>query len=135
VARLLMAAGGATLIALLVTASCLRPSPLGRGTHEQLGLPPCTFVALFGQPCPSCGMTTSWAHAVRGQFWPALKANVGGTILAVAAALVGPWLLISAVRGRWLYGPPSEAVLIWGGLGLIALTLTDWAMRLRLDWL
>jgi hypothetical protein len=80
-------------------------------------------------------MTTSWAHVVRGQFWQAIQANIGGTILAAAAAVIGPWLLISAVRGRWLYGPPNEAVLIWSGLGLIALTLTDWAMRLRLDWL
>ena len=34
-------------------------------THRQLGLPPCTFYLLTGVPCPSCGMTTSFALLVR----------------------------------------------------------------------
>jgi hypothetical protein len=129
-ARLVLAAGGATLIAMLAVALWLRPSPLGRGTHEQLGLPPCTFVVVLGRPCPSCGMTTAWARVVRGQLVPALQANVGGTILALAAVVAAPWMLISAVHGRWLHGRPSETVLIVGGLGLIVVTLIDWAVRL-----
>src|SRR5205085_6174191 len=40
--------------------------PLAMGTHRQLGLPPCNFQRLTGLPCPSCGMTTSFALLVRG---------------------------------------------------------------------
>lgn len=130
VARLMLAAGGATLVALLTVALWLRPSPLGRGTHEQLGLPACAFVAVIGKPCPSCGMTTAWARFVRGQLWQALQANVGGTVLAMAAVVAAPWSLVSAARGRWLFARPGEALIIWGGLGLIVVTLTDWAVRL-----
>ena len=43
----------------------LQPAREGLGTHQQLGLPPCTFRVLFDRPCPSCGMSTSWAHLVR----------------------------------------------------------------------
>ena len=47
----------------------LSPDPRGYGTHQQLGLPGCTFQMLTQWPCPSCGGTTAFAHFVRGQ-WP-----------------------------------------------------------------
>jgi hypothetical protein len=34
----------------------LTPDPAGHGTHQQLGLPPCTIYYLTGRPCPSCGL-------------------------------------------------------------------------------
>ena len=129
-ARLVLAAGGATLVTLLAIACWLRPSPTGLGTHEQLGLPPCTFVVFVGKPCPSCGMTTSWAYVMRGQIWKALLANAGGTVLALGSIVAVPWLLVSAARGRWLFGPPSEGAIIWTGLIFIVITLTNWAVRL-----
>jgi hypothetical protein len=75
-------------------------------------------------------MTTAWARVVRGQLWQALEANVAGTILAMAAAVAAPWLVACAVRGQWLYGRPSEDLVLWCGVGLIVVTLTDWAVRL-----
>src|SRR5207302_1856701 len=63
-AGLFMAA--AALVTLLATARMLSPDDRGHGTHEQLGLPPCTFYLTFGRPCPACGMTTSWAWLLRG---------------------------------------------------------------------
>src|SRR5687768_15883893 len=50
---------GAAMWSLLVVASMLQPDSRGMGTHEQLGMPPCTFLFLTGIRCPSCGMTTS----------------------------------------------------------------------------
>ena len=44
-------------------ARALTPAPAGFGTHEQLGLPPCAFLHWTGFPCPSCGLTTCFAHA------------------------------------------------------------------------
>jgi hypothetical protein len=38
--------------------------PRTMSTHTQLGMPPCNFVVLTGKPCPSCGMTTSFALLV-----------------------------------------------------------------------
>src|SRR5262245_11862434 len=97
-------AAGGVLVALLVTASRLTPSPQGLGTHRQLGLPPCTVLDWFGIRCPSCGMTTSWAHVARGRVLAATQANAGGALLALAAAACGPWLVGSGLCGRWLIG-------------------------------
>ena len=88
------------LLGLLAIAAMLKPSPLGHGTHQQLGLPPCTFWVLFGRPCPTCGMTTAWAHLVRGQWVDACRANLGGALLGLLAMVAAPWLLGSADSRR-----------------------------------
>ena len=49
-------------------------------THRQLGLPPCTFKEMTGLPCPSCGMTSSFALLVRGDVMNSLRANAVGTL-------------------------------------------------------
>ncbi len=66
---------------LLAVAVALTPSESGVGTHEQLGMPPCSAEVLTGYPCPSCGMTTAFAWFVRGDLINALKAQVFGTAL------------------------------------------------------
>jgi hypothetical protein len=68
-------------------------------THRQLGLPPCTFRFATGVPCPSCGMTTSFALLIRGDVWNSLRANAAGTLLAAFCLLFIPWALMSAWRG------------------------------------
>ncbi|HEX5446079.1 MAG TPA: DUF2752 domain-containing protein [Pirellulales bacterium] len=128
--RMSLAVAGLSLLAPLAVAGCLRPSPLGFGTHQQLGLPPCTFVWLFGIRCPSCGMTTSWSHAVRGQWLASVRSNGGGAALAATAMIVGPWLVASAVAGRWLLRPPSDRAVAAVATGFIIITLIDWIYRL-----
>jgi hypothetical protein len=132
--RLVMACAGSVLVALLATAAWLTPSPKGLGTHQQLGLPPCTVVAWYGIRCPSCGMTTSWAWLLRGQVLAALRANAGGTLLAAAAVVCGPWLLVSGLRGRWLFGRPHEGWILGFGLVIVVVTITQWTLRLSLGW-
>jgi hypothetical protein len=128
--RCWLALAGTVLITPLVIAVWLRPSPLGMGTHQQLGLPPCTFVTVFGIRCPSCGMTTSWSHFVRGQWLQALQANVGGCLLAAVAAVSGGWMLLSAMTGRRLAKVPREGTLAACAVILVLITLADWVVRL-----
>ena len=130
--RIAMVSGGFVLIALLVVAFLLKPNPDGMGTHRQLGLPPCTLVVLAGVRCPSCGMTTSWAHLVRGNLVGSLRANSGGTLFAVAALTSAPWLVISGLAGRWKVWQPNERVLLTIGLTVITVSLVDWFLRLKL---
>ena len=127
---LVFAAG--VLVFGLGVAAWMEPDRRGYGTHEHLGLGPCTFRVLFNRPCPSCGMTTSWACVAHGQLAPALRANAGGTLLALLAILALPWLFASAVFGRWLFGPPSGPwiALAAGTIGVV--TLTQWLVRLFL---
>jgi Protein of unknown function (DUF2752) len=134
VERLLVTFAGGVLVALLVTAACLTPNPRGMGTHRQLGLPSCTIVQWYGIRCPSCGMTTSWAHLLRGHVASAFRANAGGALLALAALVCGPWLVVSGVRGRWLIGPPRESVTLAVGLVIVAVTVIDWTMRISFGW-
>lgn len=66
----------------------------------------------------------------RGQVVPAVRANSGGALLAMLAATVGPWILISGLAGRWLGGPPRESITIVAGLAVVVTTLIDWSVRL-----
>jgi Protein of unknown function (DUF2752) len=128
--RFWLAAAGIGLLGLLATAAVLRPDPSGHGTHQQLGLPPCTFFTLFHRRCPTCGMTTAWAHLVRGEWLDACRSNSGGALLGVLAMVAAPWLLGSALRGKWLGAAPSERAAAWVSAIVLLVTLTDWAIRL-----
>lgn len=91
-------AGG--LSVMLGVAAWLTPSPDGIGTHQQLGLPACTAILIFGIRCPACGMTTSWAWMMEGGFAEAIRVNVAGVMLFLVAFTSIPWLLWNAWRGE-----------------------------------
>ena len=128
--RLLLAMAAVALLGLLTVAALLEPSPYHRGTHQQLGFPPCTFWVLFGRPCPTCGMTTAWAYLVRGQWISAFRANVGGTLLGMLAIVAVPWLLGSAHRGAWLAVSPNGTAVAYISTTILLVILIDWAIRL-----
>jgi hypothetical protein len=128
--RLILFAVGATIVGLLLTAVFLKPSPDGFGTHRQLGLPPCTMIRFFGVRCPSCGMTTSWTYLVRGRLIASQQANTGGLLLGLAAMFTGPWLVGTALKGRWFLVIPREAYVVGIGASIVLATLADWAVRL-----
>lgn len=96
--RILLGASGLFLIAGFVLARSLEPAPGGYGTHQQLGLPPCSIQFLFGIPCPSCGMTTSFAWFTRGQIVRSWQANPAGLYLAILCVLLIPWTLRSSLK-------------------------------------
>jgi hypothetical protein len=97
-------------------------------THRQLGLPECTFKTLTGKPCPSCGLTTSFALLVHGDVINSLRANSVGTLLAVFLVLVIPWAVVSVVRGRTLFIRSIERALTWTVACFLALLLLRWVI-------
>jgi hypothetical protein len=88
----------------LAVALWLKPAACGYGTHTQLGLPPCNFLMVTHLPCPSCGLTTSFAYAIRWQFWKAFMANpfglfaFFGTVALIPASILLLWRRISFRR-------------------------------------
>jgi hypothetical protein len=84
----------------LITAATLTPNPSGLGTHTALGLPACGFQQTLGIPCPSCGMTTSWAWFVRGDILRSFWVQPMGMVLAVMAAMAFWGGLYIAATGR-----------------------------------
>jgi Protein of unknown function (DUF2752) len=101
----LIAAGLGLVFFIATQVQPYRPdgTPLRMASHQTLGMPACRFKEATGMPCPSCGMTTSFALLVRGDVVNSLKANWVGTGLAVFCALLIPWCLLSSVRGRYLW--------------------------------
>jgi hypothetical protein len=75
-------------------------------------------------------MTTSWSHLMHGQVLQAFAANTGGALLAIAAAIGGPWSIASGVRGRWVGGTPNEWTFAGISIGIMVITLIDWGVRL-----
>lgn len=97
--RLIGAAVAVGAAGLLGVTALLEPSPTGLGTHSQLRLPACGWIATIGVPCPTCGMTTAFAHAADGNLLAAVGAQPMGAVLAVAVAVVLPIGAYVAVTG------------------------------------
>ncbi|MCG3136673.1 MAG: hypothetical protein HJJLKODD_00508 [Phycisphaerae bacterium] len=119
--------GGLTILGV---AGYLNPRPEGLGTHEQLGLPPCSMVIYWGIPCPTCGMTTAFAYTVRGQWVSAFMAQPCGWLLCVAV-MMGVVLAMLALftgvywRINWYRLAPLRVALV-----VIVLLLGAWGFRI-----
>ncbi len=131
-ARALLVAASLALVAGFVVAYRLEPDPRGFGTHQRLGLPPCTIRAVFGIPCPSCGMTTSFANVTKGRWREAARANVAGLLLAIVCVTLVPWCWLSAFYGRlcWVRRPAHLGLLIL--LVVCGVATVEWIIRLCL---
>lgn len=118
------------LLAPLGLAGLLNAETRGYGTHQQLGLPPCTFLVLFGVRCPSCGMTTAWSHLAHGHVVAACETHVVGTVLGGLDLVAAMWLLLVAWRGRWLGWTPNSTTGAWVAALLAVAMLVEWSVRL-----
>jgi hypothetical protein len=130
--RSILIALGGGLLSLLIVAALLDPDPRGLGTHQRLGLPPCTFQQWTGYRCPSCGMTTAWSNLARGRVGAALRANVGGVVLALASLVLAPWTLVAGCYGRWWWRPLDDRLALGFVVALLLITLLEWGLRLWL---
>ncbi len=134
--RIMAALAAGASLAILLVAVWLKPAEAGHGTHEQLGLHPCVWASTIGQPCPTCGMTTSFALAARADFfgsfqtqplgfmlalcvasafWIGLHISLTGSTIAPAiAGLLGTralWVSFAALIAAWVY-----KIGVWQGL-------------------
>jgi len=108
----------------------LTPRPEGHGTHQQLGLPPCMFLARTGYPCPSCGLTTSFAAMAHGQAGQAFAAHAAGPVLMLAMAALG-----LAGLGELLTGRDCLRLLrpgAWWAVVALASMLFGWGLKIIL---
>ena len=80
---------------LLGVAFGLLPSTSGHGTHVQLGMQSCSFLARTGYPCFGCGMTTSISAMTRGQIGLAFRAQPFGAMLCIGVFLA---VIIGAIQ-------------------------------------
>jgi hypothetical protein len=87
----------------LILAAWIDPDRRGMGTHEQIGMQPCGFLQATGLPCGSCGMTTSFAHAVRGNVIAASYVQPLGCLLAIATSMTFWIASHAAVTARPAY--------------------------------
>jgi hypothetical protein len=110
-------------------------SPRQMETHRQLGLPPCTFYQMTHVPCPSCGMTTSFALLIRGDVWNSLKANAVGTVLAAFCLLLIPWSLASSFLKRPVFILSIERALTKIVVVFLVVMLLRWAIVLTTLWM
>lgn len=113
-------------VAVLAVAAAIEPDVRGYGTHTQLGLPPCGFLLLTGSSCPGCGLTTAFAHGIRGQWSLAASANPLGLALFFVVSSCIPLGLAAALRSwsigevvdrfglnRWALAVAGCAIVVW----------------------
>lgn len=106
----------------LLVAAWLKPDIHGYGTHTQLGLPPCETSWLLGvKRCPSCGLTTGFAHLVRGQVMEAEKSNPLSGILFFSMLVCAG----CAAHGAWTGRDSSLRIFLWSlGLGCVGILIS-----------
>jgi hypothetical protein len=125
---------GAALLALcclapLVVAAGLTPDPAGAGTHTQLGIQACGWAVSFGVPCPTCGMTTAFAHVAHLDLLAGLKAQPLGFLLAVGSA-AGFWVALHVAATGSLIGRTCGRMLSPRNLWVLAAVAAgSWAYK------
>lgn len=126
--------GAALLVPVVLAAmgTFLEPDARGLGTHEQLGMRPCTTMDLWGVPCPGCGVTTAVTLAARGRLWDSFVTQPFGFALALGAVAFVAWALWGQATGRDLYRGLMEVPLARWGTGLVAIVLTAWIYKLAI---
>ena len=129
-ARLMAGLVAFCALALLALAAWLKPPTAGYGAHEQLGMLPCGMMATFGIPCPTCGMTTAFAHFSQGDFLASIHTQPAGFILALVVAATAMIAGYGLIVGRiwtinWYRVRPAWPVIV-----LALLLLTSWGYKI-----
>jgi len=116
--------------AILLISYFLRPDPRGFGTHQQLFLPPCPFRWLTHLPCPSCGLTTSFAYFAKGDWMMAWKTHPLGPLLFIFLVLFEFLIIKSLLQGSPLRENLNKIFTPSLGIYLIIGVMVQWILRL-----
>jgi hypothetical protein len=129
-ARLVNLSAALAISFVLLLSFWLKPDPRGLGTHEQLMLYPCNFYVWTGYPCPTCGMTTAFAHMAHGQLREAFVAQPMGALGFLVCVCLLPITAISAFTGTNLV--QTTLRLPWRRLSMIlgAMLALSWIFKL-----
>jgi len=122
----------AITLPIIAIALYLKPDSRGTGSHTQLGLPPCGWYVVTGQPCPMCGCTTAATHIIHGQILSGFVTQPFGAVFAIATVMAALLGLLGVATGRW-YGPePFWIAWHWRGIlfGSLALLLLGWGYKI-----
>jgi hypothetical protein len=127
------------LVAVFSAAIWLNPykpdgTPRTMATHTQFGLNECTFFKVTGLPCPSCGMTTSFALLMHGDVVNSLRANAVGTLLALFCLALIPWGIASVALNRPVFIRSLERALTVVVMVLLGLMMLRWVVVLGWAW-
>jgi hypothetical protein len=117
-------------LAALLTAVRLTPAPEGIGTHQAIGLQRCEFLYRTGLPCPSCGMTTSFAWFVRGNWLASFYVQPMGFVLALMCGGVfwaGIYMALSGAPIHRLLGQLPGVVVV---VGLVGFGIAAWGWKI-----
>jgi hypothetical protein len=122
-------------LALLILAALVKPDPSGLGTHRQFGFPGCGLMITTGIPCPTCGMTTAFAHAVRGEFLWATAVQPFGALMALATLASAALSLAVIATGKawwvnWYRVSPALVVTV-----TVVLFAAAWAYKVAVTCL
>ncbi len=115
---------------ILLLSYFLTPDPRGFGTHQQLFLPPCPFRWLTHLPCPSCGLTTSFAYFAKGDWIAAWKTHPLGPILFIFLVLFELFVLKSLLQGSSLRENLKKIFTLPLAVYLIIGVIMQWIFRL-----
>ena len=132
--RAIAAVVSALCLTVLTIAARLHPDPHGMGTHLQLELQPCGLLTTTGLPCPTCGMTTSFAFLAHGQILASFAAQPAGTVFAFVAAMavwIGLYIAVTGrPSGRLFNQMPIHRVF----LVMLAVGLAGWMYKMAAVW-
>ena len=123
-ARVITLAVAAGCIYVIYHAVTLQPAPEGYGTHRAMGFLACNMISATGIPCPTCGMTTSFAWFFRGNLLASAYVQPAGFLLAYVLTMLLPLALYQAATGRPIHRITrllSPRLFIALGIGLFAL--------------
>ena len=110
-----------------LAAAGLLLAALAVGCHRA-GLRLCVFRRLTGLPCPTCGVTRSALHFLKGDLHAACAEHPLAAALMSGTALYALFATASLLLVRRLPVPrAAPRVWFWAGAVLLALLLLNWA--------